>query len=137
MNEVVKKRIYIIGLFVISFIFISIALIQNIRPKSAIGTYCTGESLSRDDVYISLLSDNTFLIYRQLETGLSGKFDSEEFENLTTLTFQLEDGRQLLATYDKQNSLVFVGKFINDISCPLEFKRISSTPININVLGDP
>ena len=116
MNEVIKKRIYIIGLFVISFIFISIALIQNIRPKSAIGTYCTGEGLSRDDVYISLLSDNTFLIYRQLETGLSGK---------------------LLATYDKQNSLVFVGKFINDISCPLEFKRISSTPININVLGDP
>ena len=112
MNEVIKKRIYIIGLFVISFIFISIALIQNIRPKSAIGTYCTGEGLSRDDVYISLLSDNTFLIYRQ-------------------------DGRQLLATYDKQNSLVFVGKFINDISCPLEFKRISSTPININVLGDP
>ena len=120
MNEVIKKRIYIIGLFVISFVFISIALIQNIRPKSAIGTYCTGEGLSRDDVYISLLSDNTFLIYRQLETGLSGKFDSEEFENLTTL-----------------NSLVFVGKFINDISCPLEFKRISSTPININVLGDP
>ena len=100
----IKKRIYIIGLFVISFIFISIALIQNIRPKSAIGTYCTGEGLSRDDVYISLLSDNTFLIYRQLETGLSGKFDSEEFENLTTLTFQLEDGRQLLATYVKCTS---------------------------------
>lgn len=133
----IKKRIYVVCLLVISLIFISMVLIQSVRPKSVIGTYCTGDGLSREDVYVSLLSDNTFLIYRQLETGLSGKFDSEEFENLTTLTFQLEDGRQLLATYDKQNSLVFVGKFINDISCPLEFKRISSTPININVLGDP
>ena len=89
------------------------------------------------DVYVSLLSDNTFLIYRQLETGLPGEFDSEEFENFTALTFHLEDGRQLLAAYDKQNSLVFVGEFINDISCPLELKRISSIPININVSGNP
>lgn len=133
----IKKKIYIVCLLVISFIFIALALIQNIRPKSVIGTFCTGEGLSQEDVYISFFNDNTFLIYRQLETGLSGEFNSEEFENLTALTFQLEDGRQLLATYDKQNSLVFVGKFINDISCPLEFKRISSTPININVLGDP
>ena len=86
--------------------------------KNVIGTYCTGEGLSREDVYVSLLSDNTFLIYRQLETGLPGEFDSEEFENFTALTFHLEDGRQLLAAYDKQNSLVFVGEFINDISCP-------------------
>ena len=105
--------------------------------KNVIGTYCTGEGLSREDVYVSLLSDNTFLIYRQLETGLPGEFDSEEFENFTALTFHLEDGRQLLATYDKQNSLVFVGEFINDISCPLELKRISSIPININVSGNP
>ena len=105
--------------------------------KNVIGTYCTGEGLSREDVYVSLLSDNTFLIYRQLETGLPGEFDSEEFENFTALTFHLEDGRQLLAAYDKQNSLVFVGEFINDISCPLELKRISSIPININVSGNP
>ena len=105
--------------------------------KNVIGTYCTGEGLSREDVYVSLLSDNTFLIYRQLETGLPGEFDSEEFENFTALTFQLEDGRQLLAAYDKQNSLVFVGEFINDISCPLELRRISSIPININVSGNP
>ena len=105
--------------------------------KNVIGTYCTGEGLSREDVYVSLLSDNTFLIYRQLETGLPGEFDSEEFENFTALTFHLEDGRQLLAAYDKQNSLVFVGAFINDISCPLELKRISSIPININVSGNP
>ena len=105
--------------------------------KNVIGTYCTGEGLSREDVYVSLLSDNTFLIYRQLETGLPGEFDSEEFENFTALTFHLEDGRQLLAAYDKQDSLVFVGEFINDISCPLELKRISSIPININVSGNP
>ena len=105
--------------------------------KNVIGTYCTGEGLSREDVYVSLLSDNTFLIYRQLETGLPGEFDSEEFENFTALTFHLEDGRQLLAAYDKQNSLVFVGEFINDVSCPLELKRISSIPININVSGNP
>ena len=105
--------------------------------KNVIGTYCSGEGLSREDVYVSLLSDNTFLIYRQLETGLPGEFDSEEFENFTALTFHLEDGRQLLAAYDKQNSLVFVGEFINDISCPLELKRISSIPININVSGNP
>ena len=105
--------------------------------KNVIGTYCTGEGLSREDVYVSLLSDNTFLIYRQLETGLPGEFDSEEFENFTALTFHLEDGRQLLAAYDKQNSLVFVGEFINDISCPIELKRISSIPININVSGNP
>lgn len=105
--------------------------------KNVIGTYCTGEGLSREDVYVSLLSDNTFLIYRQLETGLPGEFDSEEFENFTALTFHLEDGRQLLAAYDKQNSLVFVGEFINDISCPLELKRISSIPININASGNP
>ena len=105
--------------------------------KNVIGTYCTGEGLSREDVYVSLLSDNTFLIYRQLETGLPGEFDSEEFENFTALTFHLEDGRQLLAAYDKQNSLVFVGECINDISCPLELKRISSIPININVSGNP
>ena len=105
--------------------------------KNVIGTYCTGEGLSREDVYVSLSSDNTFLIYRQLETGLPGEFDSEEFENFTALTFHLEDGRQLLAAYDKQNSLVFVGEFINDISCPLELKRISSIPININVSGNP
>ena len=105
--------------------------------KNVIGTYCTGEGLSREDVYVSLLSDNTFLIYRQLETGLPGEFDSEEFENFTALTFHLEDGRQLLAAYDKQNSLVFVGEFINNISCPLELKRISSIPININVSGNP
>ena len=105
--------------------------------KNVIGTYCTGEGLSREDVYVSLLSDYTFLIYRQLETGLPGEFDSEEFENFTALTFHLEDGRQLLAAYDKQNSLVFVGEFINDISCPLELKRISSIPININVSGNP
>lgn len=105
--------------------------------KNVIGTYCTGEGLSREDVYVSLLSDNTFLIYRQLETGLPGEFNSEEFENFTALTFHLEDGRQLLAAYDKQNSLVFVGEFINDISCPLELKRISSIPININVSGNP
>ena len=105
--------------------------------KNVIGTYCTGEGLSREDVYVSLLSDNTFLIYRQLETGLPGEFDSEEFENFTALTFHLEDGRQLLAAYDKQNSLVFVGEFINDISCPLELKRISSIPINLNVSGNP
>ena len=105
--------------------------------KNVIGTYCIGEGLSREDVYVSLLSDNTFLIYRQLETGLPGEFDSEEFENFTALTFHLEDGRQLLAAYDKQNSLVFVGEFINDISCPLELKRISSIPININVSGNP
>ena len=105
--------------------------------KNVIGTYCTGEGLSREDVYVSLLSDNTFLIYRQLETGLPGKFDSAEFENFTVLTFQLEEGRQLSAAYDKQNSLVFVGEFINDISCPIEFKRISSTPISINVYDIP
>ena len=133
----IKKKIYIVCLLVISFIFIALALIQNIRPKSVIGTFCTGEGLSQEDVYISFFNDNTFLIYRQLETGLSGEFNSEEFENLTALTFQLEDGRQLLAAYDKQNSLVFVGEFINDISCPLELKRISSIPININVSGNP
>ena len=130
----IKKKIYIVCLLVISFIFIALALIQNIRPKSVIGTFCTGEGLSQEDVYISFFNDNTFLIYRQLETGLSGEFNSEEFENLTALTFQLEDGRQLWATYDKQNSLIFVGKFIYEISCPLEFKRISSTPLNINVV---
>ncbi len=130
----IRKRICIICLLIISFIFVSMALIQNPRPKSAIGTYCTGEGLSREDVYISIFSDNTFLIYRQLETGLPGEFDSEEFENLTMFNFQLEDGGQLLATYDKQDSLIFVGKFINDIPCPLEFKRISSTPISINVM---
>ena len=134
MSEMIKKKIYIVCLLVISFIFIALALIQNIRPKSVIGTFCTGEGLSQEDVYISFFNDNTFLIYRQLETGLSGEFNSEEFENLTALTFQLEDGRQLWATYDKQNSLIFVGKFINEISCPLEFKRISSTPLNINVV---
>ena len=133
-SEMIKKKIYIVCLLVISFIFIALALIQNIRPKSVIGTFCTGEGLSQEDVYISFFNDNTFLIYRQLETGLSGEFNSEEFENLTALTFQLEDGRQLWATYDKQNSLIFVGKFINEISCPLEFKRISSTPLNINVV---
>lgn len=133
----IKKRIYVVCLLVISLIFISMVLIQSVRPKSVIGTYCTGDGLSREDVYVSLLSDNTFLIYRQLETGLPGKFDSAEFENFTVLTFQLEEGRQLSAVYDKQNSLVFVGEFINDISCPIEFKRISSTPISINVYDIP
>ena len=76
--------------------------------KNVIGTYCTGEGLSREDVYVSLLSDNTFLIYRQLETGLPGEFDSEEFENFTALTFHLEDGRQLLAAYDSKYCTLFI-----------------------------
>ena len=49
----------------------------------------------------------------------------------------MTDGRQTIAIFDNHDTLILVEEFIEDVAYPIEFKRISNTPMIINVTDIP
>ena len=133
------KKISIIFGFIFMAAILAAAIWINIQysTKDIVGTFCTGEGISREDVYIAFFSDDTLLIYRQLGPGSSGKYKTNKYEHISALDLEMTDGRQTIAIFDNHDTLILVEEFIEDVAYPIEFKRISNTPMIINVTDIP
>ena len=138
-TERLRMQIITIFLWFVVFILIvySCVLVIGSQKHSIEGTYCTlpEEDFLPENLYISVFSDGTFVIYRQNEEGVYGKIETEEYDHIAALEFIFDDNSRYVAVYDFDKSIIFLGDFIKDYECPLEFKKISNTPLLINVKG--
>ena len=113
------KKISIIFGFIFMAAILAAAIWINIQysTKDIVGTFCTGEGISREDV--------------------SGKYKTNKYEHISALDLEMTDGRQTIAIFDNHDTLILVEEFIEDVAYPIEFKRISNTPMIINVTDIP
>ena len=103
----------------------------------AVAIWISIKCSTKDIIYISFFSDNTLLIYRQLGPGASGIYKTNKYEHISALDLEMTDGRQTIAIFDNHDTLILVEEFIEDVAYPIEFKRISNTPMIINVTDIP
>ena len=138
-TERLRMQKITIFLWFVVFILIvySCVLVIGSQKHSIEGTYCTlpEEDFLPENLYLSVFSDGTFVIYRQNEEGVYGKIEAEEYDHIAALEFIFDDNSRYVAVYDFDKSIIFLGDFIKDYECPLEFKKISNTPLLINVKG--
>ena len=130
------QKITIFLWFVVFFLIVySCVLVIGSQKHSVEGTYCTlpKEDFLSENMYISVFGDDTFVIYKQNEEGVYGKIETEEYDRAAALEFVLDDNSRYVAVYDFDKSIIFLGDFIKDYECPLELKKISNTPLLINV----
>ena len=136
-----KKNSIIFGIiFMAAILAVAIWISIKCSTKDIVGTFCTGEEVLRENIYISFFSDNTLLIYRQLGPGASGIYKTNKYEHISALDLEdleMTDGRQTIAIFDNHDTLILVEEFIEDVAYPIEFKRISNTPMIINVTDIP
>lgn len=128
-----KFRIKIIGGCALLIILVLLVVLIQSNTKSVVGTFCTGEGISQEDVYVSIYSDDTFLIYKQFDVISSGSCSIDEYKRFSVITFIGKDGDQTVAIYDKSDTLLLFEKMANGPSGPTELNRISKTPLEINV----
>ena len=130
-----EKKTIVFGLIISILIIYSCVLVIRSQKHSIKGNYCTlpEEQFLPENLYIAVLNDNTFVISKNNEAGIHGKLELKEFDRLAYLNLITDDNMHFIAVYDFHNSIIFVGSFIKGYECPLEFKRISSTPVMVNV----
>ncbi len=130
-----RKITIVFGLIVSILVIYSCVLVIQSQKHSIKGTYCTlpEEQFLPENLYIAVLSDNTFVISQNNEAGIHGKLEIKEFDRLACLDLITDDNKHFIAVYDFHHSIIFVDSFIKGYECPLEFKRISSTPVMVNV----
>ena len=118
-----KKNSIIFGIiFMAAILAVAIWISIKCSTKDIVGTFCTGEEVLRENIYISFFSDNTLLIYRQLGPGASGIYKTNKYEHISALDLEMTDGRQTIAIFDNHDTLILVEEFIEDVAYPIEFK---------------
>lgn len=113
--------------------FILCVVLNQSKTKSVIGTFCTNEGILQDDIYVSIYSDDSFLIYKQFDVISYGTYSIDDYQHFSVITFKEKDGNQTIAVYDNRNVLIFIGKLGEYILGTKDLKRISMIPMEINV----
>ena len=87
-----KKNSIIFGIiFMAAILAVAIWISIKCSTKDIVGTFCTGEEVLRENIYISFFSDNTLLIYRQLGPGASGIYKTNKYEHISALDREMTD----------------------------------------------
>lgn len=126
-----RKKTVIISIVFCIIVVVSFFYLEKVQYKSAIGTFCTGDGISKEDVYITIYSDNTFLLYQQFEILSEGAYEKENIDGVEVLYLKKKDGTIVFAVYDNNDSLSLMDSTSN--TKKLNFKRISDTPLEINI----
>lgn len=126
-----RKKIAIFSLgFCLTAVLVITFTIKNTN-KSIVGTFCSGNELSEEAVYITLYPDNTYLLYHQFDIISEGEYENDNVGDVEILYFDKKDDIVLFAIYDYQDSLFLLDSTSN--SRKIGFKRISDIPLEINV----
>ncbi|WP_026506581.1 hypothetical protein [Butyrivibrio sp. MC2013] len=133
-----NKRII---LFMTCFLIAAFALVffiysQREAQKSVVGTYCSGDEKSEETYYLAIQSDDRFVLYRQLREAYYGNAVFDYEEDKVVLKLSDDDGNKYQGVFDNYDTVILTEGILGDEELPLEFKRISDTPILVNVLTD-
>ena len=129
-----KKKIIVAVLLICLCIALAIILIPKDNKKEVIGTYCTGNELSPQNIYIAFSSDGAFNIYRQFEKLGNGSFSVENNGDNQRIILDFGTSEKGTAEFDRQDQLIIDGSIINSLPDEqISFSRISDVSMLINV----
>lgn len=98
-------------------------------PQQITGTYCSGEQVSGEDIYLALEQDGSYTLYRQFELLQSGSYHREqELEKMQLFSLRSAESAATWLLWDGGEQLLLLSA---DTALPLH--KISDTPSYINL----
>lgn len=120
-------------LLVISLIInavLSMNLLDQNKPKSIIGTYCTGTGQNKNDKYIVFQQDGSYTSYMQFQLIEEGNYEITDNNSYLLQPSENSEGKHVI--YNEQNFVYYIDSQSNITI----YDKISSTPTFINIKKD-
>lgn len=128
-----KVAVIIVIIVLLAGLFMYVGMSLTHKEQSAVGTYCTGDGISGNEVYITIYTDDEYVIYRQFDTLSRGVCEFDVFDRIVRITLNGEDGSQMSAFFDRNDVLLLEGEFNGVATRSINLQRISKTPLEINI----
>lgn len=127
---ILSKTSFLIIIFFIFSLLVTIvlflAILYNSSSSEVIGTYCSGNELSANTLYLTIEENGSYVLYKQFHVISSGQYRSE---NKTIYLLQSKNSSLQYLFYDGKNEVSFCS-IDNGV---LSFQRISNVPMYINI----
>lgn len=129
MNSVISK--VLLGTTLALLVAVIVLLGVHFAPASFYGTYCTGEQVSSEDLYIVLQKDGSYTLYRQFELLAEGTYQVDRTTDGVSILSLASGGASSTGLAIHGDSVLL----LDDSGDSNVFQKISDTPLFINLQG--